>query len=85
MLEFAGQQFTVVAGDLPDLEFRGADAGIQIDPIRVQAFDGFSYSEEASFTMFTTTAPSRYRESEYRFDGSATLCIVDVRCLGFGW
>ncbi len=53
----AGQRFTVVAGDLPDLEFRGADAGIQIDPIRVQAFDGFSYSEEASFTMFTTTAP----------------------------
>ena len=51
------QQFTVIAGDLPDLDFVGGNFGVQIDPIRIQAFDGFSYSENASFTMLTSTAP----------------------------
>lgn len=59
------QEFTVPAGDLPDLEFVGGDVNepgsptpvVRVDPIRVQAFDGFSYSANANFTMFTTTPP----------------------------
>ena len=50
----SGQYFTVEAGDMPNLEYRGGEFGRQTEIVSVRVFDGFSWSDEVSFVMATT-------------------------------
>ena len=51
------QVFRVEADELNTLFFVGADAGRATDSIRVQVFDGFTFSEPEVFQVVTSAAP----------------------------
>ncbi len=52
-----GQWFPIEAGDLPNLQYRGAQTGPESEMIGVMVWDGHSFSEIVDFEMATTTEP----------------------------
>ena len=57
VIQAADQVFRVEAAELSTLFFVGADAGRATDSIRVQVFDGFTFSEPEVFQVVTSAAP----------------------------
>lgn len=53
----AAQVFRVEGSDLNTLFFVGADVGRATDSVRVQVFDGFTFSEPAVFQVVTSAKP----------------------------
>lgn len=52
-----GKWFTIEAGDLPNLMYRGAQQGGEAELIGVMVWDGYSFSEPIEFEMATTSQP----------------------------
>ena len=57
VIQAPDQVFRVEADELNTLFFVGADAGRATDSIRVQVFDGFTFSEPEVFQVVTSAAP----------------------------
>ena len=53
----AGQVFQIEASELSTLFFVGADVGRASDSVRVQVFDGFTFSEPEVFQVVTSARP----------------------------
>jgi len=57
VVQAADQVFQVEADDINTLFFVGADVGRGTDSIRVQVFDGFTFSEPETFLVVTSAPP----------------------------